>query len=231
MEIVRQRRLSIGLVCKMFAISQSCYRYEATKNAENESITNWLMRRTDNHRNWGFGLCFFVFAQCQRVQMEPHAGLSDLPSARDLSLPALRVIDSLNQIIAWRGKPKVIRSLSCKNRGSQNISEVFKQWAKQSNIELRYTQPGHPQQNAYVERFNRTVRYEWLNQYLWRDIEQVQEHATRWTWCNPPVFPYQSRVEGIGKLLYTIRNGCHSTERFVRTFMIVVLLPRVSDVA
>lgn len=25
---------------------------------ENELIGNWLMRLTDNHRNWGFGLCF-----------------------------------------------------------------------------------------------------------------------------------------------------------------------------
>lgn len=30
---------------------------------------------------------------------------------------------------------------------------------------------GHPQQNAYVERFNRTVRYECLNQYLFRELE------------------------------------------------------------
>jgi hypothetical protein len=32
-----------------------------------------------------------------------------------------------------------------------------------------------PQQNAYIERFNRTARYEWLSQYLWEDLEQVRE--------------------------------------------------------
>ena len=42
--------------------------------------------------------------------------------------------------------------------------------------------PGKPQQNAYVERFNRTVRYEWLAQQLFDSIEEVQEFATQWMW-------------------------------------------------
>jgi putative transposase len=47
---------------------------------------------------------------------------------------------------------------------------------------LQYIQPGNPQQNAYVERFNRTVRYKWLSQYLWNDIQEVQDFATNWQW-------------------------------------------------
>jgi hypothetical protein len=46
----------------------------------------------------------------------------------------------------------------------------------------RVFQPGNPQQNAYVARFNRTVRYEWLAQYLFESIGEVQEFATRWLW-------------------------------------------------
>ena len=34
--------------------------------------------------------------------------------------------------------------------------------AREQGIRLQYTQPGKPQQNAYVERFSRTVRYDWL---------------------------------------------------------------------
>ncbi len=36
--------------------------------------------------------------------------------------------------------------------------------------------------NAYVERFNRTVLYEWLAQQLFDTIEEVQEFATQWIW-------------------------------------------------
>ena len=42
--------------------------------------------------------------------------------------------------------------------------------------------PGKPQQNAYIERYNRTVRQEWLNQYVFRNIREVQETATQWLW-------------------------------------------------
>ncbi len=47
-----------------------------------------------------------------------------------------------------------------------------------NDIQLLFTQPGNPQQNAYVERYNRTVRYDWLNQYLFSTLEEVQEFAT-----------------------------------------------------
>jgi len=96
----------------------------------------------------------------------------------DLSLPAARVIRSLEQIIEWRGKPTAIR---CDN-GPEYISSTLIEWAEKHYIRLDYIQPGKPQQNAYVERYNRTVRYDWLNQYLFESIAEVQDAATRWLW-------------------------------------------------
>ena len=45
---------------------------------------------------------------------------------------------------------------------------------------IAHIQPGKPQQNTYVKRFNRTVRYEWLSQHYWESINEVQEFATQW---------------------------------------------------
>jgi len=39
-----------------------------------------------------------------------------------------------------------------------------------------------PQQNAYVERYNRTVRYSWLSQYLFDSSKELQDDATGWLW-------------------------------------------------
>ncbi|WP_438618898.1 integrase core domain-containing protein [Oryzifoliimicrobium ureilyticus] len=38
------------------------------------------------------------------------------------------------------------------------------------------------QQSAYVERYNRTVRHEWLDLYIFDSITEVQEIATEWLW-------------------------------------------------
>jgi putative transposase len=45
-----------------------------------------------------------------------------------------------------------------------------------------FIQPGNPQQNVYDERYNRTVRYDWLSHYLFAEIKDVQEYPKRWLW-------------------------------------------------
>lgn len=96
----------------------------------------------------------------------------------DLSLPSERVKRALDQIIEWRGKPAAIR---CDN-GPEYIAESLKRWAEKQQIRLMYIQPGKPTQNAYVERFNRTARHEWLDLHLFDSVEHAQELATEWLW-------------------------------------------------
>jgi putative transposase len=237
---VTERGVCIRVACQAFGISESCYRYERKLDAENAEVANWLMRLTDNHRSWGFGLCFLYLRNVKgfkwnhkrvyRVYKELELNLRIKPRKRlvrekpealtvpqsvnqvwsmdfmhdqledgrtfrllnviddfnreaigmevDFSLPSERVIRELQQIISWRGKPQVIR---CDN-GPEYISAAIQSWAADWGIRLEYIQPGNPQQNAYVERFNRTVRYEWLSQYYWRDLAEVQDFATKWMW-------------------------------------------------
>lgn len=55
-------------------------------------------------------------------------------------------------------------------------------WANRGGIHIEFIQPGRPQQNAYIERDNRTVRYDWLAHYRFDSIDEVQDCATRWLW-------------------------------------------------
>jgi putative transposase len=96
----------------------------------------------------------------------------------DLSLPAVRVIRSLEQIIQWRGKPAALR---CDN-GPEYLNQTLVDWATRQQITLLYIQPGKPNQNAYIERFNRTARHEWLDLHMFESIEHAQLLATQWLW-------------------------------------------------
>jgi putative transposase len=96
----------------------------------------------------------------------------------DFSLPAERVVRSLNRIIEWRGKPASIRV----DNGPEYISGKLSAWAEKLQINIRHIQPGKPQQNAYVERYNRTVRHEWLDQHIIESIAEAQDYATQWLW-------------------------------------------------
>ena len=93
------------------------------------------------------------------------------------ALGADDTVDTAENLLA-RQTTQVIR---CDN-GPKNVSAEIQRWAEQWGIRIEYIQSGKPQQNAYVERFNRTVRYEWLSQYHRTDLEEVQLYATQWMW-------------------------------------------------
>lgn len=76
----------------------------------------------------------------------------------DISLPAQRVIRMLERVIEWRGRPLNLRV----DNGPEYVSVALRTWAQKRGIGISYIQPGKPQQNAYAERYNRTVRTEWL---------------------------------------------------------------------
>jgi len=88
------------------------------------------------------------------------------------------VVRALEQIIEWRGKPAALR---CDN-GPEYLSQTLVEWANKHRITLLYIQPGKPTQNAYIERFNRTARHEWLDMHQFESIAHAQLLATQWLW-------------------------------------------------
>jgi len=94
----------------------------------------------------------------------------------DFSMPAERVIAILDQIVARRGKPQIIRV----DNGPEYCSRAFVEWCEKNNIRILYIQPGKPMQNAFIERFNRLFREDILDAYLFEDLEQMRLLADEW---------------------------------------------------
>jgi len=94
----------------------------------------------------------------------------------DTSLPALRVIRTLQRLIEMRTKPKMIRV----DNGPEFISDKLQQWCNDQDIRLQFIQPGKPVQNAFIERNNGSLRKELLDAYLFYSLQEVREMAEQW---------------------------------------------------
>ncbi|ARN23655.1 transposase [Piscinibacter gummiphilus] len=92
------------------------------------------------------------------------------------SIPARRLIRTISRLIDWYGRPDSIRL----DNGPEMTSHEFTEWAAAKGIALRFIEPGEPNQNAYIERFNRTYRTEVLDTYLFHSIQQVQHITEEW---------------------------------------------------
>ena len=66
------------------------------------------------------------------------------------------------------------------DNGPEMVSQAFTEWAGAKGIAVRYIQPGKPDQNAFIGRFNRTYRTEVLDANLFANLGQVQAITERW---------------------------------------------------
>jgi len=94
----------------------------------------------------------------------------------DSSITGRRLIRVFERLKSERGLPDTLRV----DNGPEFLSGDFVAWAEQAGITIQYIQPGQPNQNAYVERFNRTYREEFLSLYLFRNLNEVREGTHRW---------------------------------------------------
>lgn len=78
------------------------------------------------------------------------------------SISSLRLVRVMSELVDAYGAPRAIRL----DNGPEMTAEVFSDWARERGIELRYIQPGKPNQNAYIERFNKSFRAEVLDANL-----------------------------------------------------------------
>ncbi len=93
-----------------------------------------------------------------------------------MSLPSLRVISVLDDLVALHGAPLALRV----DNGPELTSIALTRWCAQRHIAVHYIQPGKPQQNAYIERFNRTYRTEILDAHTFDSLAAVRELTADW---------------------------------------------------
>jgi len=89
---------------------------------------------------------------------------------------AAGVIEILSRVVKRRGAPTAIRC----DQGTEFTAEALDQWAYANKIELDFSRPGKPTDNAFIESFNASVRKELLNTRWFDSLQEARQAARSW---------------------------------------------------
>ena len=95
------------------------------------------------------------------------------PSQRIRGIDVVEVLEMVTQV---NGFPKRIKV----DNGPEFISKDLDRWAYWNKVELDFSRPGKPSDNAFIEAFNSRFRQECLNQHWFLSLEDAQEKIETW---------------------------------------------------
>ncbi len=118
------------------------------------------------------------------------------------SLKGEDVVRVLDAVVAERGTPQTIKV----DNGSEFISKAMDRWAYEHGVELDFSRPGTPTDNAKVESFNGRFRQECLNEHWFLSLADARSKIADWwryynenrphsalQWATPAEFTRQAR--------------------------------------
>ena len=86
------------------------------------------------------------------------------------------VVEVLQQLKEQHRLPRTIRV----DNGPEFTSKRLDQWAYMNGVELDFSRPGKPTDNAYIESFNGRFRQECLNENWFLSLEDAVEKVESW---------------------------------------------------
>ena len=101
--------------------------------------------------------------ECLAIRVERRMGSSE-------------VIETLSDVMLWRGIPEHIRS----DNGPEFVAQKLRQWLGNLGTGTLYIEPGSPWENGYCESFNGKLRDECLNGEIFYSLQEAQIVIEQW---------------------------------------------------
>ena len=86
------------------------------------------------------------------------------------------VIDTLAEVMLWRGIPEHLRS----DNGPEFVAGELRKWLRNVGTGTLYIEPGSPWENGYCESFNGKLRDECLNGEIFYSLKEAQIVIEKW---------------------------------------------------
>ena len=175
---------SIRLLCAVFSISETCYRYDATLSTENQLIAGWLIRLTQTHKRWGFGLCFLYLRNVKGFAWN-HKRVYRIYRLLELNLrikPRKRIKRNKPDPLSVPRETNQVWSMdfmsgSLSDGRSIRTFNVIDDYNREGlTIEVDTSLPSL----RVIRALERVI--EWLDLHLFNSIEHAQLLATQWLW-------------------------------------------------
>ncbi len=87
---------------------------------------------------------------------------------------------------------ETIRGIVSPRRGTEFTSRAILRWADQNAVPWHYIDPGKPQQNAFIESFNGSLRDELLNEEIFDTLDDARRKLALWRYDYNTVRPHSS---------------------------------------
>ena len=91
-------------------------------------------------------------------------------------LRSQEVIETLSDVMLWRGIPEHIRS----DNGPEFVAKQLREWLGKLGTGPLYIEPGSPWENGYCESFNGKLRDECLNGEIFYSLKEAQIVIGMW---------------------------------------------------
>ncbi|MCB1356445.1 MAG: IS3 family transposase [Maritimibacter sp.] len=106
----------------------------------------------------------------------------------DTSISGARVARELDALVRVYGRPASIVS----DNGTEFTSRAILRWANDNGVDWHYIDPGKPQQNAFIESFNGSLRDELLNEEMFDSLDDARRKLALWRYDYNNVRPHSS---------------------------------------
>jgi transposase InsO family protein len=137
------------------------------------------LRRERSNHVWSYD---FVSARTHNGRLLRILTLIDEYTRECLALRVERrlnsrdVIETLSDVMLWRGIPEHIRS----DNGPEFVSKQLREWLRSLGTGPLYIEPGSPWENGYCESFNGKLRDECLNGEIFYSLKEAQIVIEGW---------------------------------------------------
>ena len=107
------------------------------------------------------------------IDIHTREGLSTHPRA---NFRAAQVVEILDGLVRHRGKPKSVRV----DNGPEFAGRLLDHWAYLNGVEIDFSRPGKPTDNAFIEAFNARLRAECLNASWFLSLADARQRIEEW---------------------------------------------------